>query len=81
MRGLSGCPDGSARCVGMRAAQRQASTAPLAGLIDGTTQRHGTRMKNAPSSGTRQRRQLRAVLGGVAPTPTRNHRKDELLAK
>jgi hypothetical protein len=46
------------------AAQRLASTAPLAASIDGTTRWHGTRMKNAPSLGTRQRRQLRAMLGG-----------------
>jgi len=47
----------------MRAAQRYASIAPLAALIDGTARWHRTRMKNAPSLRPRQRRQLQAMLG------------------
>ncbi|NTW16530.1 MAG: hypothetical protein HGA41_03605 [Syntrophaceae bacterium] len=49
---------------GLRAAQRWASPAPLAALIDGTARWHATRIKNAPGSRTRQRRQVRAMLGG-----------------
>jgi len=51
------------RMVGVRAAQRWPSTAPLAGSIEGTTQQHRTRIKNAPVLRPRQRRQLQGVLG------------------
>jgi hypothetical protein len=46
------------------AAQRWASPAPLAASLDGTARWHATRMKNAPIFLTRQRRQVRAMLGG-----------------
>ena len=48
---------------GRGTAQRQPSGAPLAALIKGNARRHATRMKNAPGSGTRQRRPLRADVG------------------
>jgi hypothetical protein len=54
---------GETDAAGVRAAQRWASPAPLAGVIDGTTRRHATRMENAPGLMTRQRRQVRAMLG------------------
>ena len=48
MRDLSGCPDGSAPCVGLRAAQRWASGVPLAAFLmarlaarDAHEKRHG----------------------------------------
>jgi hypothetical protein len=58
-------PTRSARQLryGLRAAQRHASGAPLAGSIDGTDVWHATALKNAPDLRPRQRRHLRADVG------------------
>ena len=64
MRDLSDCPDGSASTCRGEGGPTCASTAPLAGSIDRGKRWHETRMKNAPSLGPRQRRQLQGVLGG-----------------
>lgn len=68
------------RAVGLRAAQRHASPAPLAASIDGTTRWHETRMKNAPGLMTRQRRQVRAMLGrGLDRRGRMNNRFKQIL--
>jgi len=47
MRDLSGCPDGSASaCVGVRAAQRTASVAPLAASMDRHERGHTTKFQD-----------------------------------
>jgi len=50
----------------MRAAQRRASVAPLAGVKTGTADGIAHLSKSRPAHGPRQRRQLHAMLGGYA---------------
>jgi len=68
MRDLSGCPDGSAPCVGLRAAQRSASGAPLADVEIGTADGTGRTRKTPRFTGRASGVTCTRLLGGTVDT-------------
>ena len=78
MRDLSGCPDGSAPCVGMRAAQRSALAAPPNGHSGSATAYKRKYVRNTAVGGVGYRRMLGRGMAGdgrsVRPTARQRHR-------